>query len=333
MINTMLRKSLYAIVFAACSLPAIAQIQPSGVPDTTFTVAGSFQKELKYHPSITLADSSMPAGVTVFRNVPYRTIRKDRKLLLDIYKKKGKQSKAPAILMIHGGGWRSGDRSHNASLARRLADKGFVAITADYRLSTEALYPAAVYDVKTAVRWIKANAAQYGIDPARIAILGFSAGGELAAFTGATNGNQKYDGPDPENAKYASTVQAVIDIDGTLSFVHPESGEGNDSKSISAGTYWFGYSKAERPEIWQEASPLAHVSRSTPPTIFINSSVDRMHAGRTDFIKVLDEHGTYSTIKSFPDAPHTFMFFNPWFEPTLIAITDFMNKVFPGVNR
>jgi len=306
----------------------LAQILPSGIPDTSFTVAGSFKKELKYHPNIKIADSTMPASVRVVRNVAYSSVGQGRKLFLDIYNRKGRNSKMPAILMIFGGGWRSGDRSHHGTLARRLAAKGFVAITADYRLSTEALFPAAIHDLKASLRWIRAHADQYGIDTSRIAVLGFSAGGQLAAFLGVTNGNRQYEGSS-ENSRFSSAVQAVIDIDGTLSFVHPESGEGDDSRSISAATYWFGYAKKERPELWKEASPLTHVNSETPPFLFINSSVARMHAGREDFIKKLNGYGIYSSIRSFPDAPHTFMFFDPWFEPTLAAINNFMNHVFP----
>ena len=121
-----------------------------------------------------------------------------------------------------------------------------------------------------------------------------------------------------------------MDIDGTLAFIHPESGEGDDSKSISAATYWFGYSKAQRPDLWNEASPLTHVSAQTPPFLFINSSVARMHAGRTDFIQKLNAFGTYSEVKTFPDAPHTFMFFDPWFEPTLATVAGFLSKVLPN---
>ncbi|SDH43419.1 pectinesterase [Dyadobacter soli] len=302
------------------------RLQPSGISDTSFSVNGSYRHEIAAHPNIRIADSTMPASVQVMRNIAYRTTPGGKKLLLDVYKPNKKAFK-PAILMVHGGGWRSGDRTHNNTLARKLAANGYVCITADYSLSTHALYPAAVHDLKAAVRWIRANAKEYGVDTARIAILGFSAGGELAAFIGATNGNAKFEGVTGENA-VSSTVQAVIDIDGTLAFIHPESGEGNDSKSISAATYWFGYPKAERPDLWNEASPLTHVSATTPPFLFINSSVDRMHAGRTDFIQKLNAFGTYNEVKSFPDAPHTFMFFDPWFEPTLATVSGFLKRVF-----
>lgn len=302
------------------------RLQPSGIPDTSFSVKGSYRHEITRHPSIRMADSTLPTSVQVIRNVLYRTTPDGKKLLLDIYrpKRKGKTPQ-PAVLMVHGGGWRSGDRTHNNTLARKLAAKGYVCITADYRLSTHALYPAAVHDLKAAVRWIRSTAPS--IDTARIAILGFSAGGELAAFVGATNGDPKFEGIAREQDA-SSAVQAVIDIDGTLAFIHPESGEGDDSKSISAATYWFGYPKAERPDLWNEASPLTHVSARTPPFLFINSSVDRMHAGREDFIKKLNAFGTYSEVRTFADAPHTFMFFEPWFEPTLTTIHGFLDRVF-----
>ena len=145
-------------------------------------------------------------------------------------------------MIIHGGGWRSGNRSQHYPLAQRLADSVMFAFTPEYRLSTEALYPAAVYDLKSALRWIRSNAKKYNIDTNKIAVLGFSAGGELAAFLGVTNSNPKFEGNEC-NLKSLSAVKAIVDLDGTLSFVHPESGEGDDSKRTSAATYWFGYSK------------------------------------------------------------------------------------------
>jgi len=304
------------------------RLQPSGIPDTSFSVKGSYLHEIAHHPNIRIADSTLPASVHVIRNVLYRTTPVGKKLLLDIYKpKRMGKTLQPAVLMVHGGGWRSGDRTHNNTLARKLATNGYVCITADYSLSTHDLYPAAVYDLKAAIRWIRSKAGDYGIDTSRIAILGFSAGGELAAFVGATNGNPKFEGGKRAN-EGSSAVQAVVDIDGTLAFIHPQSGEGDDSKSTSAATYWMGYPKAERPDLWNEASPLTHVSAKTPPFLFVNSSVDRMHAGREDFIQKLNASGTYSEVRTFPDAPHTFMFFDPWFEPTVGTISGFLNRVF-----
>jgi pectinesterase len=120
----------------------------------------------------------------------------------------------------------------------------------------------------------------------------------------------------------------VVDIDGTLSFVHPDGGEGDDSKKISAGTYWFGYAKKENLKLWEAASPLSYVSAATPPTLFINSSVARMHAGREDYISILNTHHIYTEVHSFEEAPHSFCLFDPWFEPTVKYIDAFLKKVF-----
>jgi pectinesterase len=212
-------------------------------------------------------------------------------------------------------------------LAQKLADLGYVCFTPEYRLSTEALFPAAVYDIKAAIRWVKSHAAEYTIDNDRIAVLGFSAGGELAAFMGTTGNMPLFEGNDC-STELSSTVDAVIDIDGTLSFVHTDSGEGDDSRGTSAATYWFGYSKKENPTLWEAASPLSYVSADTPPTLFINSSVDRMHAGREDYIGILKAKNIYSEVKEFEGSPHSFILYHPWFEPSVKYIDEFLTKVF-----
>ncbi|MEO6285321.1 MAG: alpha/beta hydrolase [Dyadobacter sp.] len=305
------------------------QIVPTGIRDTSFSVNGSYRNEKRAHPDMTIADSTMPVGVQVFKNIIYKKYPK-RSLYLDVYRKKEAASKSePAVLMVFGGGWRSGDRTHNYTLARQLASRGFVTITADYSLSTDALYPAAVHDLKMALKWLRAHSSEYGIDTARIAILGFSAGGQLAALVGTTNGDPTFESGD-DYQKYSSTVQAIVDIDGTLAFIHPESGEGDDSRSISAATNWFGYSKTQKPALWEQAAPLNHAGKTTPPILFLNSSVARMHAGRDDMVKKLNALGIYSEIHSFPEAPHTFMFFEPWFTPTLNYTSDFLKKILAG---
>ncbi|KAB7727655.1 alpha/beta hydrolase fold domain-containing protein [Rudanella paleaurantiibacter] len=320
------RTLLFLGAFLLGSSLTSAQIGPTGGRDTSFTVRKSFIQEKKKQPNITLADSTLPLGVRVTRNLPYSTPTPGRSLLLDVYAPPQSRTRQhPAVLMIHGGGWRSGDRSHNNTMAGRLAEWGFVAIPVEYRLSTEALYPASVHDVKAAIRWMRANAKRYQIDPNRIAVLGFSSGGQLAALIGSTNDKPLFEGMGG-HPNQSSRVQAVVDIDGILAFIHLESGEGNDTRSTSAATYWFGYSKTEKPELWNEASALHQAGLTTPPMLFLNSSVERMHAGRDDLMKKLNGFGVYTEVHTFADAPHTFLFFEPWFTPTLNYITGFLNQ-------
>jgi acetyl esterase/lipase len=149
----------------------------------------------------------------------------------------------------------------------------------------------------------------------------------LAAFMGTTGNMPLFEGGNC-HINIGSQVNAVVDIDGTLSFDHPDGGEGDDSKRISAATYWFGYPKKENPVLWKAASPLSYVSSKTPPTLFLNSAVTRMHAGREDYIKVLDENKVYSEVHTFEGAPHSFCLFDPWFQPTVNYIDLFLKKVF-----
>ncbi len=295
--------------------------------DTSFSTYSDYKKNVKKYPDIKIVPDSMPGNIWDKRDIPYCNTG-TRELKLDIfYPSNYLQRRYPAVLIIHGGGWRSGNRAQHIPLAEHLASLGYICFTVEYRLSTEALYPAAVYDLKAAVRWIRAHAKQYHIAPEKITALGFSAGGQLAALLGTTNGNAKFEGTEGD-LHYPSTINNVVDIDGTLSFVHPESGEGDDSKNISAGTYWFGYSKKENLALWEEASPLNYAGKATPPFCFINSSVDRMHAGRNDFIKILDDNHIYSEVHSFPNSPHGFCLYEPWFTPTVKIIDEYLKKVY-----
>lgn len=303
----------------------------TGIQDTSYTTYSAYISSRKTNPDIKIVNEFHSRSVKEKRNITYCK-SDDRKLLLDVFYPSAKtKNKRAAIMIIHGGGWRSGNRAQHYPLAQRLSDLGYVCFTPEYRLSTEALYPTAIYDLKSALRWIHANAKKFNVDTNKIAVLGFSAGGELAAFLGVTVGNSKFEG-DECNLKSSSSVNAVVDLDGTLSFVHPESGEGDDSKKTSAATYWFGYSKKENPNLWEEASPLTYVSKNTSPTLFINSSVERMHAGRNDFLKALNENKIYSEVKTFSDAPHSFPLFDPWFEPAVKYIDEFLKKVFATNN-
>ena len=295
-------------------------------PDTSYSTYSAFLNTVKNNPEIRIVKDLLTEKVKETRNLVYCNIG-NRQLHIDAFVPSKHSAKIPAILIIHGGGWRTGNRMQHIPLAQHLAAAGYASFTVEYRLSTEVLYPAAVYDLKAALRWMRANATKFNIDTAKISVLGFSAGGELAAFVGATANDRKYEDANC-NTGYSSSVQAIINIDGTLSFVHPDSGEGDDSRSISAGTYWFGYSKKDNPALWLDASPLTHVNNDTAPFLFINSSVEMMHAGRDDFRKVLDEKKIYSEVHTFEKAPHSFCLFDPWFDPTVKYIVGFLDKVF-----
>ncbi|WP_121357641.1 alpha/beta hydrolase fold domain-containing protein [Flavisolibacter nicotianae] len=297
------------------------------VPDTSYTNFSAYRSSVKTNPAISLVEKAKTKTVKAKKNIAYCEIDQ-RSLQLDVFypAAKAKTGRA-AILIIHGGGWRSGNRSQHHALAQRLAERGYVCFTPAYRLSTESLFPAAISDLKNALRWVRVHAKEYGIDTTKVAVLGFSAGGELAAFLGTTANMPAYE-KTTCGLTASTTVNAVVDLDGTLSFVHPESGEGDDTKKISAATYWFGYSKKENPLLWAEASPLTHVSSLTPPTLFINSGVERMHAGRNDYRKALRAWNIYTDVKTFADAPHSFPQFAPWFEPTVRYTDEFLQHVF-----
>ncbi|KAA6438421.1 alpha/beta hydrolase [Dyadobacter flavalbus] len=298
----------------------------TGIADTSFTVRSAFQKAKKDFPDIQMPAGTLPADVTIVKDLEYKKTAQ-RSLKLDVFSPVNTSGKRPAVLLIFGGGWRSGDKTQLHAIAAQLAKNGFVSFTADYRLSTEALYPAAVEDLKEAVIWIRENAETFNVDTSRVATLGFSAGGQLAALVGNTghsgifNTGRKQNGP-------SDAIQAVVDIDGVLAYIHPESGEGDDSKSVSAATNWFGGNKVEKKAMWEQASPLRYVTAQSPPILFINSSVERMHAGREDMRKKLDAFGIYSEVRTFPEAPHVFPLFHPWFEPTVGYAAGFLKKVF-----
>jgi len=299
----------------------------TGVPDTSYSTYSAYINTKKTYPDISIVNQLHSTAIKEERAVVYCSVN-GRNLVLDAFYPSDKAKRSGiAVMIIHGGGWRTGNRSQHYPLAQRLAELGYTCFTPEYRLSTEALYPSAVYDLKAAMRWIREHAKQYGIHKNKLVVAGFSAGGELAAFLGTTGGKKEFEGNQCINGE-STRAQAVIDMDGILSFVHPESGEGDDSRSTSAATYWFGYSKNENLALWTAASPLTYADTLTPPTLFLNSAVDRMHAARTDYIKILEQHKIYSQVKTFEGAPHSFVLFQPWFDPVVKDIDEFLKKIF-----
>lgn len=296
--------------------------------DTSYTLYSAAKKMYKKFPQAILMKDILPNNVKVKKNIVYKKNGK-RKLLLNIYYPSKFQKKVyPAILMIHGGGWSSGDISLIIPMAERIAAKGYITIAAEYRLSPESLYPAAIYDLKDAIIWMRENSKQFHIDTAKIAVYGCSAGGQLSALIGATNNNEKFE--DKKNIlKISSTVQAVIDVDGVVDFYGKNSEEIiKPSGKPTAAQKWFGVSAKDNPEIWKDASAISHVSKYYPPILFINSAVPRFHAGQDEMAQLLKKYKIYYEIHSIPQTIHTFWLFSPWFEQTFNLTVNFLQKVF-----
>ena len=287
--------------------------------DTSYTVKSTYNKLIKKYPFIKIPQEQNSAFITEIKEVIYQQ-RKQRALHFDAFYYNNKKLN-PAIIMIHGGGWRSGNKNQMHALAKELATKGYSCFAIEYRLSLEAKYPEGVHDVKNAIKFIKDNARKFNVDPDKIAVLGCSSGGQMAALIGTTNENPCFE-EGSFKSRSTSKVNAIIDIDGVLAFKHPESSEGE------MASFWLGGSYEEKSENWKNASALSHADKNTPPTLFINSSFERFHAGRNDMITILNENKIYSEVKTISNSPHSFWFFEPWFTQTINYTTQFLEKIF-----
>jgi acetyl esterase/lipase len=171
---------------------------------------------------------------------------------------------------IHGGGFRAGTRDGYDGLIKKLAKNGYVAVTVTYRLAPKYQFPAAVYDVKAAVRWLRANAAKYHIDPDRIGTMGGSAGGHLALFLGVTADQKQFEG-DGGNPDQSSRVACVV------SFYGPSDFTKSYGKSVDAAEVlplFLGGNLQQERKRHIIASPLYWVTPSAAPTLCIHGTKD-----------------------------------------------------------
>ncbi|MBN2774360.1 MAG: alpha/beta hydrolase [Prolixibacteraceae bacterium] len=316
---------LILLLFPVC---LFAQIEEQDFPkDTSFTVFSAFQKIKKDFPD---AKPVKPFHSEKILSVYDKVYRKtgNRNLHMDIFYPANYKKKLPAVLLIHGGGWRSGNKSHMVPLAQKLAEKGYVTAAVEYRLSAEAVYPAGIYDLKEAVKFLKFTSNDLPVDSSKIITLGCSSGATLATFLGTTGNIKKFDPPETQFPGISSSVSYIINIDGIVDFTDPaESGKDNDPEKPSAGAWWFGGTFKEVPEKWIEASPVNYAGKNTPPILFINSSLPRYHAGRDKLLEKIKSYGIYSEIHTINNTPHPFWLFYPWFNETEKYITDFLEKV------
>ena len=191
-------------------------------------------------------------------------------LKLDVARPKSSDAtKLPGVVFIHGGAWRAGSRAAHHDDIRRLAGLGFVAATVDYRLAPAHRFPAQVQDVKCAIRFLRAHAEKYGLDPDHIAVSGISAGGHLALMLGVT---QKEDGLEGDGGwpEQSSAVQAVVAY-------YPRTDLAADGFSETVQkdhVNFLGGTAAEVPEQYRQASPLTYVTPGDAPTLILQGTKD-----------------------------------------------------------
>lgn len=327
----------WAIVLTGALLCGCVGMTEQSVPGAVpYNAATTYARLVKTYPFIKIAGTHTGVETVTISGIGYAR-RGQHLLQLDLHlpgQITRNQGPLAAVLLVHGGGWRSGERSNMAPLAARLAARGIAAAVIDYRLADEARYPAAIHDVKAAVRWLRANSAAHGIDPQRIALAGGSAGGQIASLAGVTSGTPTFD-PDGEGNPVSSAAQAVINIDGLSDFTSPaaRANEDDPKKKPSAAGFWFGGSYAEAAGLWREASPTFYVNRHTPPMLFIGSAQPRFAVGRDEMIDKMTAAGVATQVVMLPDSPHSFWLFEPWIDPTADAIAAFLHTHIPTTTR
>ena len=210
-------------------------------------------------------------GIAVHRDLVYGKAG-GTDLLLDLATPKSGAGPFPAVVFLHGEGWRAGHRRDMRQFAEGVAHMGYVGATVEYRLVPSARFPAQVEDCKAAVRWLRANASTYRADPDRIGVVGFSAGGHLASMLAVTSEKDGLEG-EGGNAGTSSRVQAAVSFFGPEDFTTrdwPSDLEREVIVPFLGGTF------AENPAAYERASPVHYVSRDDPPFLLFHGTNDAL---------------------------------------------------------
>lgn len=223
-------------------------------------------------PAGSSGQSPLPEGTTVHRDQAYVPSGHERQKL-DLYLPKGRTN-LPLIINIHGGAFRAGSKETGVPLG--YLKEGFAIASINYRLSQHALFPAQIHDCKTAVRWLRAHAAEYRLDPKRFAAMGSSAGGHLAAMLGTTGDTKGFDVG--ANLDQSSRVQAVVDYFGPTDFLQMDAhrlanGMVHDTPD-SPESQLIGGPIQENKEKTAKANPISYVTLEDPPFLICHGDAD-----------------------------------------------------------
>jgi acetyl esterase/lipase len=251
-----------------------------------------------------------PAGMTIERDVTYLPV--DRKEKLDLYLPAKRDAKllSPAVVIIHGGGWAGGDKAQTREfkIGTTLALAGYVCVSVEYKKDGNDRWPTNLKDCKNAVRFLRANAGKYGVDEKNIGVLGGSAGGHLALLVAYTTGVPELS-PESPYPGVSDAVQACVDLYGITDLMTRQATAPDgtpNGKLRDAGL--FPDQRGENFEKWRLASPVNHVSKSSPPTLILHgtadTTVDREQS--VQLAKVLAAAGVEHELKLLPGIGHTF---------------------------
>jgi len=265
----MVRKNLFLIAISGlCTFTfAVEAIEVPPIPEGyTNELAVKTALLLGKIKLIDAANISTPDNIEEILNIEYGTVG-ERKLHLDLYLPKARTKSTPAIIFIHGGAWKSGKRSDMKFYCVKFAEKGYVTATVTYRLTGEAPFPAAVHDVKCAVRWLRVNAVKYKLDPEHIVVSGNSAGGHLSMMIGYSD-DPSLEGSGGHNG-VSSRVCAVVNFYGPTDLTTDFAQKQGVVEDFMGGKKF-----NESPDIYRLASPLFHLTKDDPPTLIFHGTID-----------------------------------------------------------
>lgn len=232
-------------------------------------ISASIASLLSFASFSTAAELSIPDTITIERGIEFSNAA-DQHLQCNIARPKNATGALPTILCIHGGGFRAGTRESYDKLCLTLAGHGYVAATITYRLAPAFPFPAAVLDCKSAVRWLRANATKYNIDPSRLGVTGGSAGGHLVQFLGVTGGVKEFDVGD--HLDQSSAVSCVVNYYG------PSDLSKSYGKSVDAAEVlplFFGGALDSKLKEHIRGSPLYWVTPNAAPTLIVHGTEDK----------------------------------------------------------
>ncbi|MGI9244665.1 MAG: alpha/beta hydrolase fold domain-containing protein, partial [Verrucomicrobiales bacterium] len=224
-----------------------------------------------------------------------------------------------------GGGWYKGSPESYTPMAQQLAASGFVTANIEYRLSGEAPFPAAIHDCKAAVRWLRANASEYGIDPDRIGAAGGSAGGHLCGLLATSGDVAELDG-DGGNPTFSSAIQAAVIMAGAMDLTTPDMLARAESDPRRRLITFMGGTWDEARQNYIDASPIRHINAQTPPMCFMDGEFDRPGVRYVATREKLDTLGIQYEAHVIDKAPHPFWSANPFFKTALRHVDAFFSE-------